>query len=121
MSRFQLTNTKTLLGLVPLAFARFAGLTSVAHATANPGPVVRLFPTNVLEDIRETGQVAEDMENNLQEVIYRLDLQQQLYKESLCEGSDGDSTLVQDLKRLQKAFALVADTVRVGNAYVLKV
>lgn len=54
------------------------------------GPVVRLFPTTVLEDIRETGQVAEDMENNLQEVIHRLDMQQQLYNESLCQGADGD-------------------------------
>jgi hypothetical protein len=63
---------------------------SPANAAPNSGPVVRLFPTTVLEDIRETGQVAEEMENNLQEVIYRLDLQQQLYQESLCEGSEGD-------------------------------
>jgi len=59
-------------------------------AAPNSGPVVRLFPTTVLEDIRETGQVAEAMENSLQEVINKLDLQQQLYKESLCEGSEGD-------------------------------
>jgi hypothetical protein len=51
---------------------------------------VRLFPTTVLEDIRETAQVAEEMENNLQEVIHRLDLQEQLYTESLCQGADGD-------------------------------
>ena len=63
---------------------------SPAFAVPNTGPVVRLFPTTVLEDIRETGQVAEEMENSLQEVIYRLDLQQQLYTESLCEGSEGD-------------------------------
>jgi hypothetical protein len=54
------------------------------------GPVVRLFPTTVLEDIRETAQVAEAMENNLQEVIHRLDMQQQLYTESQCLGADGD-------------------------------
>jgi hypothetical protein len=54
------------------------------------GPVVRLFPTTVLEDIRETGQVAEEMENNLQEVINRMDMQQQLFEESLCQGADGD-------------------------------
>jgi hypothetical protein len=54
------------------------------------GPVVRLFPTTVLEDIRETGIAAEEMENGLQEVISRLDLQQQLYTESLCSGAEGD-------------------------------
>ena len=47
-------------------------LAGVAQATTS-GPVVRLFPTTVLEDIRETGQVAEDMENNLQQIIHRLD------------------------------------------------
>ncbi len=66
-------------------------LTTTSFAAPNSsGPVVRLFPTTVLEDIRETGQVAADMENNLQEVIHRLDLQQQLYTESLCQGADGD-------------------------------
>lgn len=63
--------------------------TAAAMATVS-GPVIRLFPTNVLEDIRETGQVAEEMENNLQQIIHRLDMQQQLYSESLCQGSDGD-------------------------------
>ena len=29
------------------------------------GPVMRLFPTTVLEDIKETGKAAEKMENNL--------------------------------------------------------
>ncbi|MCZ6890090.1 MAG: hypothetical protein O7H39_16510 [Gammaproteobacteria bacterium] len=57
---------------------------------AGTGPVMRLFPTTVLEDIRETGQVAEEMENSLQEVINRLDMQQQLYTESLCHGADAD-------------------------------
>ena len=73
---------------------------SSAIAAPNSGPVVRLFPTTVLEDIRETGQVAEAMENSLQEVIYRLDLQQQLYTESLCEGSDGDQGCERIAKQL---------------------
>lgn len=59
-------------------------------ASASNGPIMRLFPTTVLEDIRETGAVAEKMEDNLQDVIARLDLQQQLYNESRCEGADDD-------------------------------
>jgi hypothetical protein len=64
---------------------------AAAAGEAGTGPVVRLFPTTVLEDIRETGQVAEDMENSLADVIRRLDLQQTLYAESLCQGADGDA------------------------------
>jgi hypothetical protein len=77
-------------------------LIAVSPAFAAPisGPVVRLFPTTVLEDIRETGQVAEEMENSLQQVILRLDLQQQLYTESLCEGSDGDQGCERIAKQL---------------------
>jgi hypothetical protein len=71
-----------------------------AFAISDSGPVVRLFPTTVLEDIRETGQVAEEMENSLQEVINRLDLQHQLYVESLCEGSDGDQGCERMAKQL---------------------
>ena len=62
---------------------------NVLAADAN-GPIMRLFPTTVLEDIRETGKAAEKMEDNLQDVIARLDLQQQLYQEALCSGADED-------------------------------
>jgi hypothetical protein len=58
--------------------------------SAPTGPIMRLFPTTVLEDIRETGEVAEDMENNIQDIIARLDLQQQLFTESQCAGADED-------------------------------
>ncbi len=68
-------------------------LGSLLTASAYPkptGPVMRLFPTTVLEDIRETSEVAEEMENNLQDVVARLDLQQQMYTESQCAGADDD-------------------------------
>ena len=80
------------------------GLVDAAHATTpnrtGTGPVVRLFPTTVLEDIRETGQVAAEMENNLQEVIHRLDMQQQLYDESLCQGAEADAGCTRISKQL---------------------
>ena len=73
-----------------------------AHATtkAGTGPVVRLFPTTVLEDIRETGQVAAEMESNLAVVIHRLDMQQQLYDESLCHGAEADAGCERIAKQL---------------------
>lgn len=83
------------------AFVIFTFVFGLPPSTASAdqsGPVVRLFPTTVLEDIRETSQVAEEMENNLQEIIHRLDMQQQLFAESLCEGADGD----QGCSRLSK-------------------
>jgi hypothetical protein len=86
--------------LLVTALCLFAG----AVQAAGSGPVVRLFPTTVLEDIRETGQVAEDMENNLQQIIHRLDMQQQLYSESLCEGADGDQGCERIAKQLGSTY-----------------
>lgn len=87
--------------LVLTAFGIFAA--SAGQATVS-GPVVRLFPTTVLEDIRETGQVAEDMENNLQQIIHRLDMQEQLYSESLCQGADGDQGCERIAKQLGSTY-----------------
>ncbi len=84
----------TLMLAVLSTFVAGAGQATVS------GPVVRLFPTTVLEDIRETGQVAEDMENNLQQIIHRLDMQEQLYTESLCQGADGDQGCERIAKQL---------------------
>jgi hypothetical protein len=53
-------------------------------------PTIRLFPTTVVEDLKQTGNVARDMETGLQEVIGRLDQQQQLFVESKCDGAEND-------------------------------
>ena len=60
-----------------------------AYAGANT-PTIRLFPTTVVEDLRQTSSVAQEMESGLQEVIGRLDQQQQLYNESKCDGAEDD-------------------------------
>ena len=64
-------------------------ITPVFGATPS-GPEMRLFPTTILDDIKQTARIAEEMEHSLQDVIARLDLNQQLYVESRCEGADGD-------------------------------
>jgi hypothetical protein len=77
-------------GVLVLAVAAVPPLPAAAAPDDVAGPVVRLFPTNVVEDIRETGAAAAAMESGLQDVIARLDLQQQLYEESLCGNADAD-------------------------------
>jgi hypothetical protein len=64
------------------------------------GPAIRLFPTSVLEDIKETGYVAEEMETGLQDVIARMDQQGQLYQDSKCDGADGDPGCARIAKQL---------------------
>jgi hypothetical protein len=61
------------------------------QVSANNTPTIRLFPTTVVEDLRQTSSVAKEMETGLQEVIGRLDQQQQLYQESKCDGAENDS------------------------------
>ena len=73
---------------LPAALVVLLTLTTAASANS---PTIRLFPTTVVEDLRQTGNVARDMETGLQEVIGRLDQQQQLYQESKCDGAEGDS------------------------------
>ena len=63
-------------------------VTQKAFATT---PTIRLFPTTVIEDLKQTGNVARDMETGLQEIIGRLDQQQELYQESKCDGAEDDS------------------------------
>ena len=76
----------------PTIAALIVGATLVVaqQAQANT-PTIRLFPTTVVEDLRQTGNVARDMETGLQEIIGRLDQQQELYNESKCDGAENDS------------------------------
>ena len=75
---------------LPAALVALLAMTTAATASAT-SPTIRLFPTTVVEDLRQTGNVARDMETGLQEVIGRLDQQQQLYQESKCDGAEDDS------------------------------
>lgn len=74
------------LGLLLAASVLVLAQSAIANT-----PTIRLFPTTVVEDLRQTGNVARDMETGLQEVIGRLDQQQQLYQESKCDGAENDS------------------------------
>ncbi len=68
----------------------FAALLPVSSYAQSNTPTIRLFPTTVVEDLRQTSSVAREMETGLQEVIGRLDQQQQLYNESKCDGAESD-------------------------------
>ena len=83
--------TVAILGLAP-------GLSAWSDTAG--GPAIRLFPTSVLEDIKETGYVAEEMETGLQDVIARMDQQGQLYQDSKCDGADGDPGCARIAKQL---------------------
>ncbi len=66
-----------------------AGFLLAAETRANT-PTIRLFPTTVVEDLKQTSSVAKEMETGLQEVIGRLDQQRELYLGSKCEGAEND-------------------------------
>ena len=83
----QLLLALTRVFFVSLLIASLAASQSRAMADA---PTIRLFPTTVVEDLRQTSTVAREMESGLQEVIGRLDQQQQLYQESKCDGAEDD-------------------------------
>ncbi len=81
-----ITAARLRIPVLLIAIAMFA--TTVSEANT---PTIRLFPTTVVEDLRQTGNVARDMETGLQEVIGKLDQQQQLYEESKCDGAEEDA------------------------------
>ena len=59
-------------------------------AAAKQSPTIRLFPTTVVENIKQTGQAAKAMEQDLQSVIDRLNEQETLYVASKCEGAGAE-------------------------------
>ena len=83
----QLRNALLRVAGISLAIALLATAQSSSAADA---PTIRLFPTTVVEDLRQTSSVAREMESGLQEVIGRLDQQQQLYEQSKCDGAEDD-------------------------------
>lgn len=91
-----------------------APLMASAATTAATGPTIRLFPTTVLEDIRHTGQVAEEMESGLNSIIAKLDQQQQLFVEAKCDGAEGDPGCDQIAKQLGATYLEMLNVMNEG-------
>ena len=83
------TTVPTALTATLAAFMAAGCFLAGAQAQAN-SPTIRLFPTTVVEDLKQTSSVAKEMETGLQEVIGRLDQQRELYLGSKCEGAEND-------------------------------
>jgi hypothetical protein len=83
-------------------------LPAAAHSIS-PAPTIQLFPTTVLEEIKHTGNVASEMETGLQAVIAQLDEQQQLYRNSKCEGNEGDPGCERIARQLGKSYLEMLD------------
>ena len=99
-----MTNASSFRGrprsLVKLGLILLGSVAATTVSASATGPTIRLFPTTVLEDIRHTGQVAEEMESGLQNIIGKLDQQQQLFLEAKCDGAEGDPGCDQIAKQL---------------------
>jgi hypothetical protein len=73
-----------------LVLALMAAMSPGKILAATNQPTLRLFPTAVVENIRQTGKTAKNMEENLHGVISDLEQQMKLYNQSKCQGASGD-------------------------------
>lgn len=76
---------------------------------ADKAPTIKLFPTTVLEEIKHTGKVASEMESSLQTSINQLDQQQQLFKDSKCEGNESDQGCEQLARQMGSTYLEMLD------------
>jgi hypothetical protein len=100
-------------------------------AAAKQSPTIRLFPTTVVENIKQTGQAAKAMEQDLQSVIDRLNEQEALYIASKCEGAAAEQgcseiagqlsqTYLEMLNLMETRLPGMEDSVRATNTSLEK-
>jgi len=117
---------RVVLGLVGLGIA-----VAVDPAEAKQSPTIQLFPTTVVENIKQTGEAAKAMEQDLQSVIDRLNQQEALYIASKCEGAGAEpgcseiagqlsETYLEMLTLMETRLPGMEDSVRVTNASLEK-
>lgn len=93
------------LGLAGLLLSALTG----AAGGADNQPTLSIFPTQVIDNIRETGVAAKALEDNLQDVIENLDRQQKLYKESRCDGAMADAGCREISRQMAQAYGRMLD------------
>jgi len=83
---------------------------AMAAQSSTRQPTLNIFSTQVIENIKETGNAARTLENDLQGVIEQLEQQQQLYYESKCEGAVGDQGCDQISKQMADTYKEMLDS-----------
>lgn len=73
-------------------------------------PTLNIFSTQVIENIKETGNAARSLENDLQGVIEGLEKHQRLYIESKCSGAIGDQGCEQISRQMAQSYSSLLDT-----------
>jgi hypothetical protein len=78
-------------------------------ATEKTSPTIRLFPTAVVENIKHTGEAAKAMEVGLQDVIDRLNQQEELYMAARCEGVEAEQGCSDIAKQMGQTYQEMLD------------
>lgn len=78
------------------------------HASAT-GPAISLFPTTVVENLRQTVETSKQMEQGLQTIISDMNQQFELYQASKCEGAEADAGCAQIRKQISNSYNRMLD------------
>lgn len=77
--------------------------------TSQKRPTLNIFSTQVIENIKETGNAARSLESDLQSVIEELDQHQRLYEQSKCEGALDDQGCGQISRQMAETYKTMLD------------
>lgn len=78
--------------------------------TGDKQPTLNLFPTQIVDNVKETGDTAKKLEDDLQGVVQNLDQQMQLYRQSKCEGAPDDQGCQQISQQMAEAYRQMLDS-----------
>ncbi len=104
--RFKITVAGT---RVFIKLALLTGIINFSAAQAQRQPTLSIFSTQVVESIKETGNAARNLENDLQGVIEELEKHRQLYMQSQCQGSVGDQGCGQITRQMSESYSAMLD------------
>lgn len=85
----------------------FMGSSNAANR-AQAIPTIKLFPTTVKENMRQSKNDAKEMERNLETVIANMEKKSALFKASKCDGAEPDPGCAEQLKQLGEDYIKLA-------------
>lgn len=95
--------------LVSIVLLSTAGFPAISQAQNATGPELRLFSSTIVEDIRRTGEAAQNMESGVLESIEYMDQQISLYRASNCETAGEDAGCAEMRRQLGQSYGTMLD------------